>query len=636
MRGARWRVPVVLAAALACGDDVVPPPMPTIWVEPRSVSFNAARLSESLLATVSGGEGDVVWTTSDTTVVTVSDGYMHTTSLSQAVVRSIGNGSAVITASYSGVSATVAVTVSQVLVQFAIGPHDNPLRLFALGDTLRLYAVALDPEGQGIRDFSGALAWSSDDESVARVDAGGLLTTVGNGRATITAASGTITGSKVVLVSAGRLIATPSEYTFRALGDTVRMTAEMVDANGNSVDPEGRLFFRSLDESVAVADSTGLVTAAGNGVAVVRAEVQLNCGTVGCSTLLGRADIPVTVSQRVVRMEGVSPSETLRALGDTVRLTAGAFDANGHPVPDSLLGWSSSDAAVTLVDSTGLVTAVANGRARVTASSEGVSSASSVTVSQLAAVVGVTPPADTLRARGETLRLEAGLLDANGHPVAGGDPTFAWSSSNRAVVAVDGAGAVTAVREGAAEITARSASTGLEGTTRMLVNFVTEREVLAALYDATGGPGWKESRNWLTGAPLGTWHGVETNEQGRVTGLTLRENLLRGALPSEIGYLPHLQRLDLGYSTLSGAIPRQIGNLESLRTLILISSGISGRLPAELGKLEQLEDLAIEGTRVAGPIPPELGKLRRLRSLSLAGNRLTGPVPPELATHLPV
>ena len=624
---------MVLAAVLACGDEAVaPPPAPTIWVEPRTVNFNAVSLQESLIATVLAGEGDVVWTTSDTAVATLSDGHM-TSDLplrSVASVYSAGNGSAVITASYSGVSATVAVTVNQEFRGLAIGPQGDPYSFYALGDTLRLYAVALDPEGQAIRGFGGALAWSSDDRSVATVDARGLLTATGNGRATITVASGAFAGSKEVIVSAGRLIATPSEHTFLALGDTVRLTAEMVDANGNSVDPEGRRFFQSLDESVALADSTGLVTAVGNGVTVVRAEVQTKCGTTRCTVLIGSADLSVTVSQRAVRMDGVSPSQTLRALGDTLRLEARAVDANGHQVADTLLGWSSSNETVAMVDGTGLVTAVANGRTVVTAASGGVSSASSVTVAQQATTVRVTPAADTLRARGETLRLEAGLVDANGHPVAGGDRTFAWSSSNETVVAVDGTGAVTAVREGTAEITARSASAGLEGATRLLVNFVTEREVLTALYDATGGRGWQDARNWLTGAPLGSWHGVETDERGRVVGLALRENQLRGALPSEIGYLPHLERLDLRYNALSGPIPRRIGNLESLRALNLSSNGITGPIPPELGELERLESLTINRTRVEGPIPRELGDLRNLGSLSLADNRLTGPIPPEL------
>jgi hypothetical protein len=49
----------------------------------------------------------------------------------------------------------------------------------------------------------------------------------------------------------------------------------------------------------------------------------------------------------------------------------------------------------------------------------------------------------------------------------------------------------------------------------------TNRAALEAVYRATGGSGWTNGTNWLTGAPLGEWYGVETNARGRVTGLPL-------------------------------------------------------------------------------------------------------------------
>ena len=45
----------------------------------------------------------------------------------------------------------------------------------------------------------------------------------------------------------------------------------------------------------------------------------------------------------------------------------------------------------------------------------------------------------------------------------------------------------------------------------------TDRAVLEALYDATGGAGWANNMNWKTPAPLGDWYGVGTDGAGRVT-----------------------------------------------------------------------------------------------------------------------
>ena len=62
-----------------------------------------------------------------------------------------------------------------------------------------------------------------------------------------------------------------------------------------------------------------------------------------------------------------------------------------------------------------------------------------------------------------------------------------------------------------------------------------DRAALIALYEATGGPNWKNSENWLSDAPLSDWHGVTTDRNGRVMELKLWGNNLRGPFPVELG-----------------------------------------------------------------------------------------------------
>ena len=68
----------------------------------------------------------------------------------------------------------------------------------------------------------------------------------------------------------------------------------------------------------------------------------------------------------------------------------------------------------------------------------------------------------------------------------------------------------------------------------------TDREALVALYNAAGGENWVGSANWLSDAPLGEWEGVTTNDDGRVTRLTLSFNALSGEIPAELGRLSNL------------------------------------------------------------------------------------------------
>ena len=63
----------------------------------------------------------------------------------------------------------------------------------------------------------------------------------------------------------------------------------------------------------------------------------------------------------------------------------------------------------------------------------------------------------------------------------------------------------------------------------------TDRAALVALYNATGGANWGRNGNWLSNAPMGEWHGVTTDSDGRVTHLDLRSNQLTGAIPAELG-----------------------------------------------------------------------------------------------------
>ena len=157
-----------------------------------------------------------------------------------------------------------------------------------------------------------------------------------------------------------------------------------------------------------------------------------------------------------------------------------------------------------------------------------------------------------------------------------------------------------------------------------------ERDALTALYHATNGPEWTNSDGWLNAVPLGEWRGVMTDDEGRVTGLNLRNNGLRGELPPQLGDLVHLEALRLNRNELSGAIPPELGNLANLTDLRLNRNELSGPIPPQLGDLVHLTELRLNQNQLSGEIPQELGNLTNLERLLLDSNRLSGPIPPEL------
>ena len=475
--------------------------------------------------------------------------------------------------------------------------HVSPgtAELSALGATVQLSAEVRDQAGRAMP--GAAVSWASADTTVATVDAPGLVTAVGNGAATVTATSGSASGTATVTVAQAvdSVVVSPPSVTV-ATGDTLRLSAEALDANGHPV--AGVEFaWSSSDASVATVDGSGLVTGVGAGGAEIAAA---SSGVTGRAALSVETPAPATVT--------VAPDTvSFMALGDTARLSAEVLDQFGRTLPGAAVSWTSADASVAAVDSTGLVTAAGAGATTVTATADSVSGSAAVTVMQSAGSVVVSPPSATV-APGDTVRLSAEALDANGHPVAGAE--FAWSSSDASVATVDGSGLVTGVAEGSA--TVRAVAGDARGTAEITVANP-DRAALVALYEATDGPNWVDNTNWLSEAPLGDWYGVQTDASGRVVQLVLAGRWdtdsrtevphgLRGAIPPELGSLSNLRTLSLAGNDLSGPLPPELGRLTSLVELVLSrNAGLTGTLPAGLTNLRSLESLQAGGTMLCAP-----------------------------------
>ena len=336
------------------------------------------------------------WTSGNASVATVDGSGLAT---------AVGNGTAAIGSEAEGVSGSATLTVAQVVTEVVVTPPVDTM--VSLMDTVRLAAEARDANGNAVERVR-SFAWTSGDESVATVDGSGLATAVRNGTAAIGAEAEGVSGSATLTVAqvVTEVIVAPSADTLVSLGDTLRLSAEALDANGHAV-VDAEVGWSSDQESVVAVDGTGLAEALSNGTATVTATAG---GVSG--------EAQVTVEQQVAAVEVTPAADTLVSLGDTLRLSAEASDANGHAVVDAEVGWSSDQESVATVSGTGLVAAVANGRATVTATAGGVSGEAEVTVEQQVAAVEVTPAADTLVSLGDTLRLSAEAFDANGHAVA--------------------------------------------------------------------------------------------------------------------------------------------------------------------------------------------------------------------------
>ena len=149
----------------------------------------------------------------------------------------------------------------------------------------------------------------------------------------------------------------------------------------------------------------------------------------------------------------VAPATGAVAVSQTLQLTATPKDAQGNAVARPII-WSTSNAAIASVSSSGLVTGVTSGPGVVvTATSEGKAGSSTIDVLPATVVaVRLLSDTDTLVARGWTAQLHATATDAQGHVIDGRHVT--WTSSDRTVATVNETGMVTALAKGRVTVTA--------------------------------------------------------------------------------------------------------------------------------------------------------------------------------------
>ncbi len=120
---------------------------------------------------------------------------------------------------------------------------------------------------------------------------------------------------------------------------------------------------------------------------------------------------------------------------------------------DERICWASSQEKVATVDKNGLVTAIGNGTANITAATEdgSITAVCAVTVKIRPTGVSLSKKSIKFESKGATKKLQATVSPKNAK-----DRSVTWKSSNKKVAAVDQSGLVRAVSNGTATITAET------------------------------------------------------------------------------------------------------------------------------------------------------------------------------------
>ena len=433
----------LLAALLLCptGCDTDEPQQPDPKPDPQPESVTGVSLDKQSLelkvgesATLTaqiqpaGAQAALSWSSSDTKVASVSNGK----------VTAGAEGSATITASAGGKSASCQVTVKAVQTTVEVTSvklEQNELTLNE-GETTRLVAT-VKPNNATDK----TITWATSNAAIVSVDKEGNVKGVSVGTATVAASHGNLSDACKITVVANTVSVTSITLDKTSLAlteqETFQLTATVKPDNAT----DKTVTWSTSNAAIATVSNNGLVTAVAEGSATITAKAGDKTAT--CT---------VTVAKKVIDVSSITLSNTSIALTEqeTFQLSATVNPSNAT---GKTVTWSSSNTAVATVSNNGLVTAVKEGSATITAKAGDKTATCTVTVSKK--VIPVTSVSLNKTSLALTEQ-ESFQLSATVSPDNASDKTVTWSSSNTAVATVSNNGLVTAVKEGSATITAKA------------------------------------------------------------------------------------------------------------------------------------------------------------------------------------
>ena len=418
---------------------------PTITLNKTSVTL-PVNGTVTLNATAMGGSGNVTWTTSSS-----SRAQLSTTTGNTVTVTGKATGSAIITASYSGVTATCSVTVS------ATAPTVSSVTVSPASLSLDLNGTKtsnLTATVTGTNSPVQTVTWSSNKTNIATVTSGGVVTGVAVGSATITATS-TVDDTKygtctVTVTNSGGTSTEAGTFTVslkdNSLSSSTTYLYETTTANYDGGDATASLYWGGLNPKQG--------NIKGNGTT----QSNLQSGNGANFYIHNTTPLPGPVTS--IRITGLTKTSSAYATATKAYAMTGGAAISSQTISGSTAGTSASDGTeITWTfdeNSSGKYFAIGAEKGFTTNTVQ----ATSFIIDYAATSGGSsTPTIDSVIVTPSFAQLTAGETKELSVTVAGEnnpDTTVSWTSSNQNVAVVDSDGNVTAKTTGTTTITARS------------------------------------------------------------------------------------------------------------------------------------------------------------------------------------
>lgn len=408
-------------------------PIPTtISVAPMSILIDTVNGTEQIVASVKDQYGEDI---PDATITYTSFIPATASVSSSGLVTGLKNGTANINVACGNISTTVPVTVSFYADHIIVTPSSVNMTIGQTG--ISLTAVAYDRNDTPIQNIN--YVWASSDSTKVTVN-NGNISAIADGTVTITATYQNTTGSSTIVVkqpvTPTTLNITPTSKTFKKVAERQQLAIEVLDQYGDPIS-NPTLNIYSTNTSIATVTSAGWITPVNNG----------NCSiVVECNNL--RATCSVVVDFLATSMEVNPSTATITQLNGTVQLTPVFKDADGAVVPSETCTWESNNTSIATVSSSGLVTGLSNGTARIQAinSRRTMSAFATITVSidmtprPTSMVVSPTSMTFASSTTTDTQTITTTVYDQFNNVI--NNPNVTYTSSNTNIVTVNSNGVV--------------------------------------------------------------------------------------------------------------------------------------------------------------------------------------------------
>ena len=334
------------------------------------------------------------------------------------------------------------------------------------------------------QNLTTSVSWTSSSPAVATISntsgTKGVATGVSGGATTITASSGSVSGTGTLNVSSATLnslTVTPTSPSID-VGTQQQFTATGNFSDGTEQDISNLATWSSSATNVAgVTSNSGLATGKNQGTTTITA-------TFGSAS--AHATLTVTLANLV--SIGVKPEAATIAKQTTQQFTVtGTFsDGSTRNLTNQVTSWTSSATAVATVAPSGLVSGLTPGSATITANVGSVSDSTLLTVSNATlSSIAVAPSGASLQPNAKLNFTAVGTFSDSSTQNLTGQVT--WSSDNTAAATVSNLSGTKGVVKGVAAGTANiiAAMLGVTGSSPVIV---TSAVLTSIKVSTTGAP----------------------------------------------------------------------------------------------------------------------------------------------------